>query len=148
MVKALIFLVMLVALSSCSNGSQKNQEAAKTENVLDKEEIKKAKESLKTEAVIGDKLLAGKQADPMTTIVSIDFDGTNFIYNYEVDEEYISIDQMRTNQETMEKNIKNNLDNAPGFIGAKENLMKINGKVVYNYVGSESKKVLTITIDF
>lgn len=141
-------MVMLVALSSCSNGSSRNQESANADNSVNKEEINKAKESLKYEAEISNKLLAGKQVDPMSRAVSIDFDGTNLIYTFEIDEEYTSIDQMRTNEEAMEKNIRNILDNTPQFIVTKENLMKINGKVIYNYVGSESKKVLTITIDF
>ena len=141
-------MVMLVALSSCSNGSSKSQESANTEISVNKEEINKAKESLRYEAETANKLLAGKRIDPMTRAVSVDFDGTNLISTYEIDEEYTSIDQMRSNQEAMEKNIRNTLDNTPQFIGSKESLMKINGKVIYNYVGSESKKVLTITIGF
>ena len=148
MKKVLFFMVMLVALSSCSNGSSKSQESANTEISVNKEEINKAKESLKYEAETANKLIAGKRIDPMTRAVSVDFDGTNLISTYEIDEEYTSIDQMRSNQEAMEKNIRNTLDNTPQFIGSKESLMKINGKVIYNYVGSESKKVLTITIGF
>ena len=80
-----------LALSSCSNGSPKDQESANAENSVNKEEISKAKESLKYEAEIANKLLAGKQIDPMTCAVSVDFDGTNLIYTYEIDEEWQTI---------------------------------------------------------
>ena len=48
----------------------------------------------------------------------------------------------------MEKSIRNALEKTPQVAGVKENLMKIDGKVIYNYVGSSSKEVLTIAIGF
>lgn len=135
LMKKLIYLmVLLVSLSSfgCDTPAQK-----------------KAKESLALEAETTNKMLAGKKADAVSTILSVDFDGKNLIYTYEIDEDYISIDQARaTQKDNMEKNIRTGLENNPQFAATKENLKKIGGKVIYNYIGNSSGKILTIEIDF
>lgn len=134
----MIFLSIMFLMLSCSNGSLSPE----------KDEVFKAKESLKLEAEIANKM-AGKSVDFMTRWISCDFDGNNLIYTYEIDEDYATIDQMRSiQQETMAKSIKNTLESTPQFAGTKANLAKIKGKVIYNYVGDTSKKVMTITIDF
>lgn len=132
-------MAMILTLS-CSNGSNTS--------AITKEEIDKTKESLKLEAKVADKLLAGKEIDFMTKALSAQFDGTNMVYTYEIDEDYATIDQLRDlKKEELKNFLKTNLDNSPEFAETKENLIKINGKVIYNYIGNTSKKVLTITID-
>lgn len=68
------------------------------------------------------------------------------VYTYEIDENSISIDKLSEIKETMEKNLKNHLSENAQFAITKENLIKVGGTVIYNYVGSKSKKVMTITI--
>lgn len=135
MKKVFYLFVMLLALS-CSNGRPSQ------------EEINKAKEALKFDAELTNKQLSGKWIDSMTLLNSCEFDGQNYVYNEEIDEGYITIDAMREQKETITSNAKLALENNPQFAGVKENLKTIGGKVIYNYVGSESKKVLTITIEF
>ena len=135
MKKVFYLFVMLLALS-CSNGKPSQ------------EEINKAKEALKFDAEFTNKQLSGKWVDDMTLLNSCEFDGQNYVFNEEIDEGYITIDAMREQQETITTNAKAMLENNPQFASCKENLKKIGGKVVYNYVGSASKKVLTITIEF
>lgn len=147
-------MAILMALSSCNN---KSDDISTTDPVIDKQDsinivdnkevIRKAKESLKFEAETTNKLLVGEKIDAMTRVVSVDFDGTNFVYTYEINEDYTTIDEMRANKETIEKNIRNNIDKTPQIEGLKENLIKIKGNFVYNYVGSKSIKVLTIIIE-
>ncbi len=147
MKKILFFaLLLLFSISSCSNGYKEKQDSTTSEK---SEEVNKAKESLKFEAEISNKILAGKQIDVMTRADSVFFDGKNLVYIYEIDENYATIEQLQKYQkETMEKSIRSALENTPQVAGVKENLMKIDGKVIYNYVGSSSKEVLTITIGF
>ncbi|MBR3757960.1 MAG: hypothetical protein IKK62_05970 [Bacteroidaceae bacterium] len=147
MKKMLFFaLLLLFSISSCSNGHTEKQNSTAPEI---NEEVNKAKESLKFEAEISNKILAGKQIDVMTRADSVFFDGKNLVYTYEIDENYATIEQLQKYQkETMEKSIRNALEKTPQVAGVKENLMKIDGKVIYNYVGSSSKEVLTIAIGF
>ena len=145
MKKILFFLTMILSLS-CTNSSSPSN---KTSDTSEKEETIKAKESLKMDAQVADKLLAGKDVDFMTKAVSVKFDGKNLVYTYEIDEEYATIEQLEfAKKEEMEQNIKATLESIPQFAVTKANLKKINGKVVYNYVGSASNNVMVITIDF
>jgi len=115
--------------------------------MLSQEKISQAKQALKIDASIAAKQLKGKKVDAMTRVISCDFDGSDVIYTYEIDEDVASIDDLRTMKETLKGNVKSVLDNTPGFAATKKNLQIIDGKVVYNYVGNKSKKVLTITIE-
>ena len=112
------------------------------------EEINKAKESLIAEAKMVHKQLAGDHIDHATEVVSVDFDGQNIVYTYMVEEsDDISIDILRTQQELIKANCKNILLDNPAFAATKENLIKVGGKIVYNYIGNKSRKIMTITID-
>ena len=139
---------------SCSSGtsSSNNSYASTDEDSVIRpsaEDIKKAKESLKFLSDMENKQLAGTQLDVMTTLVSADFDGTNLVYTCVIDEDYATIETLRnTQKEVMEKNIRNTLENDPRIESTKENLILIGGKIIYNYVGDTSNKVLTITIGF
>lgn len=137
-----------VLLTSCSNGSTEKQNSADLEIRENSEEINNVKESLKFEAEITNKLIAGKQFDAMTRVDSVSFDGECFVYTYEINEDYATIEQLQKFQrKTMEENLKNNWENNPQLAGIKEKLIRINGKVVYNYVGSSSKDVIKIVIE-
>lgn len=108
----------------------------------------RAKESLKSEAEAAHKMLQGANVDPATKCISVDFDGENFTYTYEINEEDASIEQMRTEKETLEQFLKDNLSNSAEFSAVKRNLQMINGKVKYVYIGSKSKDKLELFINF
>ena len=129
---AFIGLIFGVVVS-CTNNTSNN-------------EIDKAKKTLEIEAEIADKQLAGKKIDAISKCISCNFDGENMVYTYEIDENSISIDKLSEIKETMEKNLKNQLSENTQFAITKENLIKVGGTVIFNYVGSKSKKVMTITI--
>ena len=136
-ITSLTICFSLFILCSCGNGQENSQE-----------EINKAKESLIAEAKIGHKQLAGNHIDHATEVVSVDFDGQNIVYTYMVEEsDDISIDILRTQQELIKANCKNILLDNPAFAATKENLIKVGGKIVYNYIGDKSRKIMTITID-
>jgi len=150
--------LLLVVCNGCGNKKaeptmgdntsiQRMNETIQRMNETSQEKISQAKQALKIDASIAAKQLKGKKVDAMTRVISCDFDGSDVIYTYEIDEDVASIDDLRTMKETLKGNVKSVLDNTPGFAATKKNLQIIDGKVVYNYVGNKSKKVLTITIE-
>ena len=84
------------------------------------------------------------QVDYMTTLTSCNFDGQNFNYYYEVNEDYTS--DIREFEEEMRENLQNLWDTDPVFDEIKDNLRKVNGSVIYNYVGDESGEKMTIHV--
>ena len=121
-------IIMLVA---CSNSEEKQ----------------KAKDSLKYEVELVNKLTPSS-VDFMTTLTSCELDGSNLIYNYEIDEDYSTIDEMKEKQmATLKKTLEASWKNNPQLEGTKANLKTIGGKVIYNYVGNTSKKIMSITIE-
>ena len=126
----MIFLcaIMLVA---CSNSEEKQ----------------KAKDSLKYEAELANQL-APMSLDHMTTMMSCEFDGSNLVYNYEIDEDYSTIGEMKEKQmTTLKKTLEAQWRNNPQLEGTKANLKTIGGKVIYNYIGDTSKKIMSISFD-
>lgn len=111
------------------------------------EDADKIKEVIKIEAELTNKVLKGQKVDDATKVIEVDFDGTDFVYNYELDEEYLTIENLKILEDDMTKYQKEMWKSNPQLSNLKNNLNKINGKVVYKYTGSETKKTVTIAFE-
>lgn len=111
-------------------------------------DVQRAKEFLEMEAASTNELLSGESVGYGIKLLSCDFDGKNFIYSYEIDEDYISIEQMRETREERQVAIKRMLMDTDEFAPIIRNLKKINGNVIYYYVGNMSHKSMSIIIKF
>ena len=69
---------MVIIMTSCVNH---------TNTQYNNEEIR---EIVNEAAEKANKLMAGQKLDEMTTALSVKFDGTNFVYTYEIDENYFN----------------------------------------------------------
>ena len=127
-------LWVICLLCACTNGS----------TGVSSEEAEKVKEVIKIEAELANKALEGQNVDEMTKVIAVDFDGTDFVYTYEIDEEYLTIEKLKILEEEMTNYQKQIWKSNPQLANLKKNLNRINGKVVYKYTGSESKKTMTI----
>ena len=160
----LLTTVLTMITLACNHHRRHNQDASIQEISKDEtnfeetsskksytnEEKRKAKESLALQAEIANKQYAREMIDKMTIILGVDFDGDNLIYLCGIDEDYATIEQLRTEaqKETLEKTFRNYITNAPEFAVIKEYLTKINGKILLIFIGDNTNKVFTITIDF
>ena len=86
------------------------------------------------------------EVDYMTTLVSCEFDGQDLIYEYEVDEDYASISELRENENIIREGIESNLEK-PETQELQEKLREIGGKMIHKYIGNETGEVITIVID-
>ena len=135
----LLYALLMFCMLSCTSSNSSNK--------ANNEELKKAKEAVQFQVDIAEKQMVGCKINFMTRCVSIDFDGTNVVYTYEIDEDYATIDQLKNQRETLEQAIKSNIEANPQIKSMTSPLKKIGGKLVYNYVGDTSKKILTLTIE-
>ena len=108
----------------------------------DSKAVADAKQQLKAEAENTNAMLGGQEMGGMT--MTCTFDGTNLIYDYIVDENYISMDQLQV----YTSGLKSQLESAPGFEGIIKNLKVLDGKVIYNYTGKYSGRKITEKISF
>jgi hypothetical protein len=129
-------IIIFLLFSSLLTGGCSNQ--------VDKQ---KARESLNYEVMQVNEQVVGRNIDFMTRCTSCIFDGKNLIYSYEIDENYGSMDDLiRVQKEAMEAQAKAAWESNPQLAGTKQSLKTLGGSVIYNYVGSRSKKALTITV--
>ena len=129
----LVSFLVLCFLCSCSNGPKK----------LSSEEISKLKTVIEVEANKVNKQMAGQKVDEMTTLLSAVFDGTDFVYTYEIDEDIFPIEKMRVLKDDFTQHLKETWVDNP----AKPSLNAINAKVVYIYTGSLSEDTLKIEFE-
>lgn len=111
-------------------------------------DVQRAKEFLDMEAASANELLSGESVGLGMKLLSCDFDGKNFIYSYEINEDYVSIEQMRETKEERQVAIKRMLMDTDEFAPIIRNLSKINGNVIYYYIGNMSHKSMSIIIKF
>lgn len=126
--KILLLFSALIVLAGCGASAEKQF----------------AKTALEAECQVANKTLAGKYIDAATLCKSCEFDGKNVIYNYELDEELAAIESI--DKSILESNILETWKTNPAVRATKQNLIILDGSVVYNYTGSKSKKTLTVTI--
>jgi len=103
-----------------------------------------AKTLLEKECQQANKILAGKYVDALTLCTSCEFDGENVIYNYELDEDVVAIEDI--DKSVLENTILETWKTNPGVRATKQNLIILDGSVIYNYTGSKTKETFTIKI--
>ena len=126
--KILILISALFVLTGCVSSMEK----------------KVAKAALETEAHQANKILAGKYVDALTLCTSCEFDGLNVIYNYELDEDMVSLGDI--DKSILENNILETWKTNPAVRAVKQNLNILDGSVIYNYTGSKTKETFTIKV--
>ena len=110
--------------------------------------VNEAKDNLKKSAEVVNEY-APLEVDYMTTLVSCEFDGKNFIYSYVIDEDYGTIPEMKENghADEIRSSIKKDWDENPELKIMKDNLKKVGGSVVYEYLGNITGESMIIEID-
>ena len=103
-----------------------------------------AKTLLEKECQQANKILAGKYVDALTLCTSCEFDGENVIYNYELDEDMVAIENV--DKSILESTILETWKTNPAVRATKQNLIILDGDVIYNYTGSKTKETFTIKI--
>ncbi len=126
--KILLLFSALIVLAGCGASTEKQF----------------AKTALEMECQVANQTLADKYVDAVTICKSCQFDGKNVIYNYELDEELAALESI--DKSLLESRILENWKTNPAVRATKQNLLILDGSVVYNYTGSKSKKTLTVTI--
>jgi len=109
--------------------------------------INEAKDNLANAAEVVNEQ-APYEVDYMTTIVSCEFDGKNFIYSYVIDEDYGTIPEMKENghADDIRSSIEKDWDENPELKIMKDNLKKVGGNVVYEYLGNITGETLCIEV--
>ena len=136
MKKIVLFLTMLCMVSCFSDGNLTEHE----------KRVKEAKEYLSANVALSNKQTAGTKIDEATRVQSIVFDGQNIIYTFEVDESYFTISEYRAIQSELEKEQRKEFYSNKELAEIRYYLSVLEGTVIYNYVGSKTKQVLTIRI--
>ncbi len=155
MKKILLSMMVLAVLTSCSNKAA-NQETGTTEtaveNAANSNQVANisaddAKSILHDIAVAANRLIAEENDAQMATSASVEFDGQNFIYHFEVDETEMTIAELTSVKDELHNRLKKDFEEKKNYQVIKDNLKVLNGKVIYQYIGSHSKKLCTITLD-
>lgn len=107
-----------------------------------------ARTFLRTSLSAANELMGGSQVDYMTTCDRIEFRNDNAYYYYTIDESQISIATMRSMQDTMRENIRNNLENAAGSELITDRLAILHGKIIYTYTGNQSGESFSISLQY
>ena len=133
MKRIMFFMLSVLILTACGSPQ------AEKENV---------REQLRKEAETANKNLKGVQIDYATTSNGCEFKNDTFYYYYTVNEQYVDFDAMRAQENALKANIKSTLDSSEETIALLELIKKVNGKIVYEYTGSDSNQIFTITLDY
>ena len=104
--------------------------------------VKEAKQQLEAVAEYANAMLGGQDMNGMT--MTCTFDGTNLVYNYIVDENYVSMDDIQANKSML----KSYLESTPECADMIESVKVLDGKVIYNYTGKYSGRKITEKISF
>ena len=136
MKKIVLFLTMLGMVSCFVDSNMTEHE----------KRVKEAKEYLSADVALSNKQTAGTKIDETTRVQSIVFDGQNIIYTYDVDENYITISQMRALQSEIEKELRKDFYSNKELAEVRGYLLVLEGTVIHNYIGNKTKQVLTIRI--
>lgn len=151
--KKITFLLLTVfALIACDSAEKENtRNSMKDKSAhsrLDKQQIEKARTFLKAEAKAAHQQLAGKQVDMATVSDGCKFKNDNICYYYIVDEDQVSIASMEANRDAIENNLRAMLENMPATKPLIDNLKILDGKVIYQYKGSDTGKTMEIELEF
>lgn len=103
-----------------------------------------AKSILKAEIEEANKDLSGKYVDEITIMSSCEFDGKNIFYNYEIDEELVSLDDIDIS--ILEDSITEEWKTNPDLKELTHQLNILEGSAIYSYTGSNTGESFSITI--
>lgn len=131
--------------SNSSSSSNSNGDSAGSSSQDSREE---ARSFLRTSMTAANELMAGKLVDEMTTCDRIEFRNDNVYYYYIIDESQISIATLRSMQDTMRENIRNNLENTAGTDLITDRLEILHGKIVYIYTGNQSGESFRLSLQY
>lgn len=152
LMKKKLILMLLTAATVCVNVSCGKKPSANTSS----EEPEKVEETqdtqvrdlLRQDAEISSKMLVGSKVDFMTRVTSFTFEDDAMVIDYVIDEEYCTIKDMKSKRQLIKENLQITLENTPGTVALISRLKQIHGRMIYNYVGDESKEVMTITFQY
>ena len=131
-----VFSIMLLA--SCGGGKAKVTESDKAE----------AREMLRTELEYANNTLAGKQVDYATFCDGCEFYNDEAHYYYTVNEDYITIQQLKDNVGEFKKRQKEMIKIMPATKELCRLLEMIDGRIIFHYTGDYSGQTVMITLDF
>ena len=133
MKKIMFFMLSVLLMTAC--GGPKNE----------KDE---ARRILKNEAEIADNTLKEVQIDFATTCNGCEFSNDIFHYYYTINEEYITIESLKVCEDELKENIRKELERLPETQELIKHIKTIDGKMKYQYTGSQSHEQFTITLEF
>lgn len=107
-----------------------------------------ARSFLRSSMTAANELMSGKEVDVMTICDRIEFRDDNVYYYYTIDESQVSIATLRSMQDTMRENIRNNLENTAGTDLITDRLEILHGKIVYIYTGNQSGESFRISLQY
>ena len=133
MKKIMFFILSVLFLTSCGSSETEKKEARRI---------------LSQEAELTNSTLNGVQIDFATTSNGCEFANDVFHYYYTINEQYVTIESMRENEDELKESIKNSLESMPATQDLIKHIKAIDGKIRYQYTGSQSRKSITITLEF
>lgn len=131
--------------SNSSSSSNSNGDSAGSSSQDSREE---ARSFLRSSMTAANELMSGKEVDVMTICDRIEFRDDNVYYYYTIDESQVSIATLRSMQDTMRENIRNNLENTAGTDLITDRLEILHGKIVYIYTGNQSGESFRISLQY
>lgn len=133
MKKTILFVLSVLLLTSCGSSETEKNEARRI---------------LSQEAEVTNKTIKGFQIDFATTSDGCEFSNDVFYYYYTINEQYITIESIREREGELKESIKTTLESMPETQNLIKHIKTIDGKMRYQYTGSQSHKSFTITLDF
>lgn len=131
--------------NSSNSNSNSSGDSAGSSSQDSREE---ARSFLRTSMTAANELMSGKEVDVMTICDRIEFRDDNVYYYYTIDESQVSIATLRSMQDTMRENIRNNLENTAGTDLITDRLEILHGKIVYIYTGNQSGESFRISLQY
>ena len=141
------FMVLCFAVFAACGGNSDKTEAKSSGTVNEKDQS--AITILTYAAQEANKQLQGQQLDEVTTFVSCGFENNCFTYRYMIDENLVSIEDLRAAKDEIKKVTYETLQNESDFVtGIQPHLQQLHSKLMYVYTGSQSEESMTIEYQY
>ncbi len=134
--------------SNSSNSNSSSNSSGDSAGSSSQDSREEARSFLRTSMTATNELMSGKEVDVMTICDRIEFRDDNVYYYYTIDESQVSIATLRSMQDTMRENIRNNLENTAGTDLITDRLEILHGKIVYIYTGNQSGESFRISLQY
>lgn len=132
--KKSIFIMLTVALfAACKGNVSESEKDAARMYIGDAIEVT-------------NNILGGEQIDFMTYCDMVEFRNDNVYYNYTVDEDYTTMDNIRNNINVVKEQLEQHFDNNQDAKELSDMLAKLNGKYVFRYTGNKSGEQVSFEI--